>query len=149
MKYSIATVLPFATTALAAQAEIVYKGCYSGTPDKGTSKTSPFNSHGECADFCVKAQKPIAYISMSSCFCVDEATTNSSLLRNDQCNSPCPGYSLDMCGGQDAFTVLETGYRADSVQGPAPVPSSVVCASHTMLFPLSDKPPSIAEPLSF
>lgn len=140
MKYSIATILPFATAVLAAQTAPVDKGCHSKPLGQVTSEILTFNSRGECVDLCIKAQKPIAYVQKNSCICVDEAPTDSSLLADEQCDAPCPGFIADTCGGDNAYTVLETGYQAGFVQAQAPTSSSVVCTFTCSTVPSGNKP---------
>ena len=50
----------------------------------------------------------------SQCFCADTYPSRLSLVDDDKCNYPCPGYGLHACGSlKDAYSVYSMGIEVD------------------------------------
>ncbi|KAH7324630.1 hypothetical protein B0I35DRAFT_166199 [Stachybotrys elegans] len=79
---------------------------------------SNLQSNGLCRDFCVD-DYAYAITQRFSCWCTNFAPAESVELDDGDCNTPCPGYPLEECGGSNAFGYLELNQVAPSgTRGP-------------------------------
>jgi cell wall integrity and stress response component len=119
---AVATALPaFAATTTAANIEEpsaaptlgaqVVQGCFSSWGNLIFNSTPSFNSKSACAvDICYAGGFKVAATSGGNqCYCGDEYPPKDSLTDDSDCNTPCPGYGLQACGGIDFYTVYNTG----------------------------------------
>ncbi|CAJ0542955.1 Ff.00g003370.m01.CDS01 [Fusarium sp. VM40] len=90
--------------------EITSQGCFDSLPnDVISGQNSTFNSVGTCADYCQEQNTEVALLQGKACFCSHSYPPEDSQVDDDQCNVPCPGYTNDACGGEDAFSVYNLG----------------------------------------
>ncbi|KAH6951642.1 hypothetical protein HG530_015003 [Fusarium avenaceum] len=90
--------------------EITSQGCFDSLPnDVVSGRNSTFNSVGTCADYCQEQNTEVALLQGKSCFCSHSYPPEDSEVNDDQCDVPCPGYTNDACGGNDAFSVYNLG----------------------------------------
>lgn len=100
---------------VAAVPAATYKGCYtswSGFTDKGPYM---YQSSGWCHDkVCVPGNYTVmALWNGSNCLCANELPPASYEVSNQQCNVACDGYDINMCGGQNSYSVYITGIEAN------------------------------------
>ncbi|KAH7470060.1 hypothetical protein FOMA001_g14619 [Fusarium oxysporum f. sp. matthiolae] len=89
--------------------EITPQGCFDSLPSQVDGRSNTFNSVGSCADYCQKQKKTVAILKDVECICADIYPAKSALVDDDKCDTPCPGYSNDACGGEDAYSVFNLG----------------------------------------
>ncbi|KAM0085326.1 hypothetical protein ACKRZS_002352 [Fusarium odoratissimum] len=89
--------------------EITPQGCFDSLPSQVDGRSDTFNSVGSCADYCQKQKKTVAILKDVECICADIYPAKSALVDDDKCDTPCPGYSNDACGGEDAYSVVNLG----------------------------------------
>ncbi|ENH75395.1 Protein SLG1 [Fusarium oxysporum f. sp. cubense race 1] len=89
--------------------EITPQGCFDSLPSQVDGRSNTFNSVGSCADYCQKQKKTVAILKDVECICADVYPAKSALVDDDKCDTPCPGYSNDACGGEDAYSVFNLG----------------------------------------
>ncbi|KAK8108360.1 hypothetical protein PG984_014161 [Apiospora sp. TS-2023a] len=108
MQFSSALALVGALAASVAQANEVFVGC-SRTMVSSYSETSQFMTFGECAKICRTTGacgKPTAMgLSDQVCHC-GKLPDQNDLVDEALCNTPCPGYGMDSCGGPNTFSVF-------------------------------------------
>ncbi|KAF4467035.1 SLG1 [Fusarium albosuccineum] len=88
------------------------QGCFSSlssSASKNTKVKGSFLSEGACGNACKDLDKPVAIAQQQTCYCADTYPPKSALVSDDECNSPCPGYAPDACGGPEAYSVWNTG----------------------------------------
>ncbi|KAI9905064.1 hypothetical protein N3K66_001593 [Trichothecium roseum] len=89
-------------------------GCYHPpgiTPQ--TTHPSIYNSVGLCLNRCRAASLPVAALRADQCLCASSRPPRVALAAASQCDRPCPGYALEMCGGREAFSVYSTGEKEE------------------------------------
>ncbi|KAJ1323727.1 cell wall integrity and stress response component [Microdochium nivale] len=90
-------------------------GCYSSLDNAATvfteaSGSNIYLSQGLCRDRCMaQTSGQVAAIKGGACYCGSRFPPEADQVALDQCNTPCPGYPIEMCGGSDAYTVFSTG----------------------------------------
>lgn len=99
---------PSAAPTLGAQ---VVQGCFSSWGNLIFNSTPSFNSKSACAvDICYAGGFQVAATTGGNqCYCGNEYPPKDSLVDDDNCDVPCPGYGLQACGGIDFYTVYNTG----------------------------------------
>ncbi|KAJ1324652.1 cell wall integrity and stress response component [Microdochium nivale] len=102
--------LPVLATAAAAKEAL---GCYSLSLAEAASNIIAYASYGSCRHQCSVEAQPYAGLQGNKCACFNELPPASGLVADDQCNTPCPGFSPEICGGKDAWIVLETKPELD------------------------------------
>lgn len=119
---AIATALPaYAATTTAANLEEpsaaptlgaqVVQGCFNSWGNLIFNSTPSFNSKSACAvDICYAGGFKVAATSGGNqCYCGDEYPPENALVDDSKCDTPCPGYGVQACGGIDFYTVYNTG----------------------------------------
>lgn len=86
-------------------------GCYSNIDNLVFNQTYEFNTQGACAGFCRAMGKYVGATSSRDCYCGDEYPALNTLVSDDECTEPCPGYGQQACGGIDTYTVYNTGVK--------------------------------------
>ena len=86
-----------------------------------------FQAHHLCLDRCMRvggagAGSTFAIISGPYCWCSDRAP--SHFTRQEDCNWPCPGFAVQICGGNGFFSYIaselqETAERSETVTAAA------------------------------
>jgi cell wall integrity and stress response component len=120
-------------------------GCYSTVPDVKGDSTSPFQSLGMCVTQCATDNYKIAVLSKGDhCSCSNALPPDSSKVDDDKCNTVCPGYPTDKCGGDNAYSVLSTGQgAADSgSDGSASVTQTAATAAGGIVVAATNVTPS-------
>ncbi|ETS75729.1 hypothetical protein PFICI_12673 [Pestalotiopsis fici W106-1] len=88
-------------------------GCYSSVGELTFNSTNAFNGQGLCSTYCRGGGFAVAASQSSDCYCGDKYPPESTLVDDSECNEPCPGFSVDACGGADTYTVYNTGEKVN------------------------------------
>ncbi|KAF5569501.1 SLG1 [Fusarium phyllophilum] len=89
--------------------EVTPQGCFSALPSQADGRSDTFNSVGSCADYCQTQKKTVAILKGVECICADIYPAKSAKVDDDKCDTPCPGYAKDACGGKDTYSVFNLG----------------------------------------
>ncbi|KAF5688342.1 hypothetical protein FDENT_4919 [Fusarium denticulatum] len=89
--------------------QVTPQGCFSALPSEADGRSDTFNSVGSCADYCEEQNKTVAILKGVECICADIYPAKSAKVDDDKCETPCPGYAKDACGGKDAYSVFNLG----------------------------------------
>ncbi|KAF5624546.1 transmembrane alpha-helix domain protein [Fusarium sp. NRRL 52700] len=89
--------------------QVTPQGCFSSLPSQADGRSDIFNSVGSCAEYCTAQKKPVAILKSVECICAEVYPAKSALVDDDECDTPCPGYAKDACGGKDAYSVFNLG----------------------------------------
>ncbi|RYP50927.1 hypothetical protein DL768_003652 [Monosporascus sp. mg162] len=83
-----------------------YVGCFSEAPENSRVTQHQFQSVGLCQNTCGGSHQPVAALSNgTSCLCGNLLPPRDQLVEDGNCNTPCAGFDLDMCGGDGFFSV--------------------------------------------
>ncbi|KAH7014380.1 uncharacterized protein B0I36DRAFT_338647 [Microdochium trichocladiopsis] len=107
------SVLPVLTAVAARAASAAgTPNCYSSLAEgdfgTGSNSTFAFLSYGSCREQCRGAAFAYSALQGETCTCGAALPPASALVGDDECNTPCPGYPLDICGGPNAWTIIDT-----------------------------------------
>ncbi|KAI0025775.1 hypothetical protein F4780DRAFT_774634 [Xylariomycetidae sp. FL0641] len=87
-----------------------YVGCFSQQAPLVQQRSEVFNSVGLCTNLCRGAAMPVTGMTNGSqCLCGLAIPPVTSLVEDDACDSPCPGYAMDNCGGTGFVSVYLSG----------------------------------------
>ncbi|KAF4436647.1 SLG1 [Fusarium acutatum] len=89
--------------------EVTPQGCFSALPSEADGRSDTFNSVGSCAEYCQTQKKTVAILKGVECICADIYPAKSAKVDDDKCDTPCPGYAKDACGGKNAYSVFNLG----------------------------------------
>ncbi|KAF5624113.1 SLG1 [Fusarium tjaetaba] len=89
--------------------EVTPQGCFSALPSEADGRSDTFNSVGSCAEYCQDQKKTVAILKGVECICADIYPAESAKVDDDKCDTPCPGYAKDACGGKNAYSVFNLG----------------------------------------
>ncbi|OJD19712.1 hypothetical protein AJ78_00335 [Emergomyces pasteurianus Ep9510] len=90
------------------------KGCYKSSKPLVDDGEYTWQSIGHCQGICVKIKKPVMALHKgSNCFCGDQLPRESDQITMDKCKTPCNGWPDDMCGGNETYHVLLTGWMQE------------------------------------
>ncbi|KAF5725045.1 SLG1 [Fusarium mundagurra] len=90
--------------------QVTPQGCFSALPSEADGRSDSFyNSVGSCAQYCQTQKKTVAILKGVDCICADIYPAKSAKVDDDKCDTPCPGYAKDACGGKDAYSVFNLG----------------------------------------
>lgn len=102
-----------------------------------------WQSEGRCFGNCTSLKYALAIIQEKNCWCSNLIPNNADRKPVEDCQSPCPGYPTDYCGGDGVFAYLEaaggnpTGTAAPGGGTTTKSPSSTTSES------VSERPPSV------
>lgn len=91
------------TTALSALSDSI--GCFASVDTSVSQGFGQYETQSLCASSCGPNYPYVAIKNGGYCYCLS-SLPSSDLVPNSQCNVPCNGFGLVMCGGQSAFTVF-------------------------------------------
>ncbi|KAJ5337488.1 hypothetical protein MYU51_019597 [Penicillium brevicompactum] len=105
---------PFKFIAQRAEPSWTYIGCYSSRTGLNNKTSYTFQSYGWCLDRCIKTNAAtFALTGGSDCLCGTELPPLSAKVAEGECNLPCWGFTSDMCGGNEFYSVYKTGLKSD------------------------------------
>lgn len=93
--------------------QISSRGCFGSLPSNSNVIPVKYSSSGLCWYRCQKEGKFVSVLHLNKCFCADTYPPRLSLIEDDQCNYPCPGFGIEACGGLEAYSVFNTGVELD------------------------------------
>ncbi|PKX91723.1 WSC domain-containing protein [Aspergillus novofumigatus IBT 16806] len=82
--------------------------CYNSPGDLTLAESSKFMSRGMCESKCEK--NAVLAVQGTDCYCGSSLPPSSAKVSNDKCDTPCPGYPVDYCGGSKTWTVMYDNY---------------------------------------
>jgi len=101
-------------------------GCYvdkQALQNLTTKASRTFLTIGNCEEACFSDGFQYAGVQVNQCWCGTHVGSSRTENQED-CDIPCPGYSLDICGGLDAINIFEAQTGGTSTARPAPTGSS-------------------------
>lgn len=112
-------------------------GCYvdkNALQNRSTKAKSTFLSIGMCEDACFTEGYQYAGVKGGlECWCGTYVGSSRTENQGD-CDIPCPGYAVDMCGGIQAFNIFEAQTGSKSTALPAPTGSSSSSTSNSSVI---------------
>ncbi|KAF3390409.1 hypothetical protein F1880_009143 [Penicillium rolfsii] len=126
-------------------------GCYSEVPDLKNDTTNAFQSYGQCVNQCSTDNYKIAILSHGDhCSCSNAVPPASAKVSNDKCDTVCPGFPTDYCGGNGTYMVLSTGETAvsGSDDGAATTPAAATAAGGIVVAATTSTPTTTTVPTS-
>ncbi|KAE8150484.1 hypothetical protein BDV25DRAFT_154309 [Aspergillus avenaceus] len=106
--------------------------CYTDIGNLKSAGTSPFQSLGMCETTCQKAQKAVAAVQGTECYCGDKLPSLDAQVSIKECDTACPGFPNEKCGGSSTWTFL-SGSHPEHETG-------IVTADHSDYASLSVNP---------
>ncbi|QPH09604.1 hypothetical protein C2857_000499 [Epichloe festucae Fl1] len=95
--------------------------------------SSTWQTNGLCHDYCNPTGYAYAVTQGNYCWCSNYTPDKSTQVSSGRCNTDCPGYPFEKCGGPDVFGyVVANGMPSGTKGGSTPsstVPSSTVNTS--------------------
>ncbi|KUJ11222.1 uncharacterized protein LY89DRAFT_689119 [Mollisia scopiformis] len=134
--YTTSTLSSLALLASAATATWTYGGCMNLahfeeniSPRYVDTLDSPFMSSGLCLETCTT---PYAGIDNTTCYCGTAPFPTLDRSLDSMCDTPCPGYAMDTCGGASEFGwVSMYTQSANSSSSSSSSASSIASSSST------------------
>ncbi|KAJ1333685.1 cell wall integrity and stress response component [Microdochium nivale] len=81
------------------------------------ANSSIYQSDGLCRDFCSASKNAFAIVKDSNCWCSDYTPANSIQVDTNKCNTPCPGFPSDTCGGAGVWGYIKLSAQPLGVKG--------------------------------
>ncbi|KAF4122981.1 hypothetical protein GMORB2_6529 [Geosmithia morbida] len=120
----IAAVIMAASVVLAPVYAVDVSICASFNTASTDRNVSIYQSNGLCTNFC-SADYAYAITQKNGCWCSNYIPSESSQVDTDDCDTACPGYPDEMCGGSDLFGYLELDTNSPSgTKGPSAASST-------------------------
>ncbi|KAK6085488.1 hypothetical protein SCUP515_00595 [Seiridium cupressi] len=121
------------------------------TADSGSANSSTYQSDGLCYDFC-GSDYAFAIVQEKNCWCSNYAPASSLQVDTSECNSACPGYPADTCGGSGLYGYMQLSKSPLGTQGAdtttAAAATTTTQATTKESTPTSTADPSTADPTS-
>ncbi|KAL3462000.1 WSC domain-containing protein [Aspergillus heterothallicus] len=104
------SVLPLALSAAASSSfPSSSQGCFSSSGDLHNTRSSIFQSIDRCVNECGAENYDLAGLKGEQCWCGNSLPSLDDLVSDDKCDTACPGYATDMCGGDNAWSLWSIG----------------------------------------
>lgn len=92
------------------------EGCFNTGEPLEDHGSYTFQTTGNCQPICVGLGKPVmGLVNGSNCWCGDLLPPKSAKVDNSSCDTPCNGYNLDNCGGNNFWGIWLTGLNHNSI----------------------------------
>lgn len=91
---------------------VVSQGCFSSGGNFTKQKAPDFMSSGSCGDLCVAKKAPVMALNGAQCLCGTHYPPKDTVVKDSECDFPCPGYELEACGSLGKpghYSVFNTG----------------------------------------
>ena len=97
---------------------------------------SIYQSDGLCHDFCKAKIYKLAIIQGDSCWCANNLPDKKLQVDPGDCNSSCPGFPTDVCGGPGlyGYMIVEAGAGTQPAPSPSPSDNNQVSAHGCVLY---------------
>ncbi|KAK5660534.1 hypothetical protein OQA88_13083 [Cercophora sp. LCS_1] len=86
---------------------IPVKYCASVNTASMSPILSDYQSQGRCFNNCTSLEMPLAIVQNKSCWCSNLVPSKDDQKPLKDCQSPCPGYPSDYCGGSGTFGYMQ------------------------------------------
>lgn len=95
----------------------ISQGCFSSWGDLIYNATQKFNSMGKCAtEICYDGGFNVAAMTGGSeCYCGSKYPPKDTVVDDDKCNTPCPGYGQEACQCPILREPLEPSLTANTI----------------------------------
>ncbi|KAK6077511.1 hypothetical protein SCUP234_06600 [Seiridium cupressi] len=114
------------------------------TADSGSANSSTYQSDGLCYDFC-GSDYAFAIVQEKNCWCSNYAPASSLQVDTSECNSACPGYPADTCGGSGLYGYMQLSKSPLGTQG-ADTTTAAAATTTTQATTKESTPTSTADP---
>jgi hypothetical protein len=84
-------------------------GCYASFSIASSERTHIFNSVGSCTSYCKASGNTVAAMKELLCLCSALLPFTAEKAEEARCNTPCPGYPSETCGGRETYSLWSTG----------------------------------------
>ncbi|KAL2826737.1 hypothetical protein BJY01DRAFT_229587 [Aspergillus pseudoustus] len=85
------------------------QGCFSKVGTLQNTGSYIFQSVDHCVNECGEAEYQFVGVQGEDCWCGDSLPSLDDLVSDDKCDTACPGYGPDICGGDNAWSIYEIG----------------------------------------
>ncbi|TGO19846.1 hypothetical protein BTUL_0002g00920 [Botrytis tulipae] len=100
--------------------------CSTLNTGSGSANSSIYQSDGLCYDFCLD-EYAFAVVQGSECWCSNYVPGTTSSTSN--CDTPCPGYPDDTCGGESLYGYMSLTLSPSGTKGAATTSSTPTSTS--------------------
>jgi len=108
------------------------EGCYNTGEPLEDHGPYTFQTTGNCQPICIGLNKPVmGLVNGSNCWCGDLLPPKSAKVDNSSCDTPCNGYNLNNCGGNNFWAIWLTGLNHNSIANYDPSSASATSAAKT------------------
>lgn len=90
------------------------------TASGGPQSNTPRQSNGLCSDAC-RGEYAYAITQDEKCWCSNYTPDEGSAVSGSRCNTPCPSYPFEVCGGDGVFSYMQVG-QPSGTKGPGSSP---------------------------
>ncbi|KAI1488197.1 hypothetical protein F5X96DRAFT_646560 [Biscogniauxia mediterranea] len=90
--------------------------CASINTGSGSGNSSIYQSDGLCHDFCVD-DYAFAIVQDQDCWCSNYVPAESTQVDVDDCDTSCPGYPSDLCGGDGLWGYMSLNVEPSGTTG--------------------------------
>ncbi|KAI1633978.1 hypothetical protein F4809DRAFT_551277 [Biscogniauxia mediterranea] len=90
--------------------------CASINTGSGSGNSSIYQSDGLCHDFCVD-DYAFAIVQDQDCWCSNYVPAESTQVDVDDCDTSCPGYPSDLCGGDGLWGYMSLNAEPSGTTG--------------------------------
>lgn len=109
--------IPTPTAPVAGLRALEELGCYSTAEPMIDHGPWTFQSKGNCQPICWLLQMPImGLVNGTNCWCGALIPPEETKVDDALCNTPCAGIDTEMCGGDNLWTVYNTGFSRNKIQ---------------------------------
>ncbi|KAH8122136.1 hypothetical protein LI328DRAFT_101609 [Trichoderma asperelloides] len=134
--YLVLLVLAFSTLVSAIELNV----CASFNTAQTPLNVSIYQTNGLCTQFCVKKNYAFSITQQNSCWCSNYYPDQGSVVDTKKCNTPCPAWTPEDCGGPGLFGYILLNEVAPSGTSTAPASSTTGQSSSTSSSSASTTP---------
>ncbi|UKZ94861.1 uncharacterized protein TrAFT101_009716 [Trichoderma asperellum] len=125
--YLVLLVLAFSTLVSAIELNV----CASFNTAQTPLNVSIYQTNGLCTQFCMKKNYAFSITQQNSCWCSNYYPDQGSVVDTKKCNTPCPAWTPEDCGGPGLFGYILLNEVAPSGTSTAPASSTTGQSSST------------------
>ncbi|POS80541.1 hypothetical protein DHEL01_v201078 [Diaporthe helianthi] len=94
-----------------------FEYCASSNSGEGSSESSIYQSQGLCYGTCKDGGYAFAVLQNSECWCSNLVPSSDDQTSTSNCESSCPGYPTDFCGGDGTYGYIALGPEPSGTAG--------------------------------
>ncbi|KAH6605367.1 carbohydrate-binding wsc [Trichoderma cornu-damae] len=106
--------------------------CSSFNTGETPLNVSIYQTNGLCSGFCIQKNYAFAITQLNSCWCSNYYPNSASTTDIKDCNTPCPAFPAENCGGHDLFGYILLNEVPPSGTKTAPPPTSTPSQASTV-----------------